>query len=206
MYLLTLWTLEAYFELENILSTHLLAWLCILVRLSEIQVYCFWELHLVPLDPLSWLRIACYFLVFSDILDGLEQRWCWARDWRLFRATPVDLWGFLSLSYGRLQLTTLVDCSWLEGSPYCVGCAAPAKGLALECQLARDPSSGCIATMRTSLPGSKWTSVKKIYVITCRGVSCNYDWFIAIYLLFNIGIRIFHLLISFVLYLFVYLV
>jgi hypothetical protein len=35
------------------------------------------------------------------------------------------------------------------------GRAAPAKGLTLDSQLARDPSSGCIATTRTSLPGSK---------------------------------------------------
>ena len=35
------------------------------------------------------------------------------------------------------------------------GCGAPAEGLALDCQLARDPSSGCIATIRTSLSGSK---------------------------------------------------
>ena len=42
------------------------------------------------------------------------------------------------------------------------GCAAPAEGLALNCQLARDPSSGCIATTRTSLPGSKSTSVKNL--------------------------------------------
>jgi len=35
------------------------------------------------------------------------------------------------------------------------GCAASTEGLALDYQLARDPSSGCIATMRTSLPESK---------------------------------------------------
>ena len=35
------------------------------------------------------------------------------------------------------------------------GCAAPTDGLTLNCQLARDPSSGCIAIMMTSLPGSK---------------------------------------------------
>jgi hypothetical protein len=38
--LLTLLTLETYFELENFPSTYLLAWLLILVRLSEIQVHC----------------------------------------------------------------------------------------------------------------------------------------------------------------------
>jgi hypothetical protein len=63
--------------------------------------------------------------------------------------------GFLSLPHGRSQLATLVDCSWLGGSPSCVGRAAPAGGLALECQLAHDPLSRCIATTRTSLPESK---------------------------------------------------
>jgi len=43
----------------------------------------------------------------------------------------------------------------LEDPHLVSGCAAPAEGLALNCQLAHDPSSGCIATMRTSLPGSK---------------------------------------------------
>jgi hypothetical protein len=38
--LLTLLTLETYFELENFPSTYLLAWLLILVRLSDIQVHC----------------------------------------------------------------------------------------------------------------------------------------------------------------------
>ena len=63
--------------------------------------------------------------------------------------------GFLSLPRGRSQLATLVDCSWLGGSHLMSGCAAPAEGLALDCQLARDPSSGCMATTRTSLSGSK---------------------------------------------------
>jgi len=40
----------------------------------------------------------------------------------------------------------------LEDPHLVSGCAAPAEGLALDCQLARDPSSGCIATRRTSLP------------------------------------------------------
>jgi len=36
--------------------------------------------------------------VFPDALDGLEQWRCWARDWRLFRASPSDLWGVLEPS------------------------------------------------------------------------------------------------------------
>jgi len=43
----------------------------------------------------------------------------------------------------------------LEDPHLVSGCAAPAEGLALDCQLARDPSSGCIATTRSSLRGSK---------------------------------------------------
>ena len=38
---------------------------------------------------------------------------------------------FLSLLHGRSQLTTLVDCSWLGGSPLVSGCAAPAEDLTL---------------------------------------------------------------------------
>jgi len=63
--------------------------------------------------------------------------------------------GFLSLPRGRSQLATPVDCSWLGGSPSW-------SGFALDCQLVRDPSSGCIATTRTSLPRSKLTSVKNL--------------------------------------------
>jgi len=43
----------------------------------------------------------------------------------------------------------------LEDPHLVSGCAAPAEGLALDCQLAHDPSSGCIATTRSSLPESK---------------------------------------------------
>jgi hypothetical protein len=71
---------------------------CLIVHPSEIEwdsSVLLWDLHLVALDPLSWLRISYYSWVFSDTLDGLEQRWCWARDWRLFQASPMDLWGVL---------------------------------------------------------------------------------------------------------------
>jgi hypothetical protein len=43
----------------------------------------------------------------------------------------------------------------LENPHLVSGCAAPAEGLTLDSQLAHDPSSGCIAIMRSSLPGSK---------------------------------------------------
>jgi hypothetical protein len=151
------------------------------VRLSEIQVYLLWELHLVALDPLSWLRIAYYSWVFPDILDGLEQRWCWARDWRLFRASPSDCEGFLSLLRGS---------SWIgyssrarEGPHLMSGCATPTEGLTLDSQLAHDLSSGCITTTRTSLSGCKWTSIKILVSSLCWGFHFVYvialiDWFI----------------------------
>jgi hypothetical protein len=104
--------------------------------------------------------ISCYCWVFPDILDGLEQRWCWARDWRLFRASPSDCEGFLSLSRGSSQIGYSSRARGLEDLYLVSGCAAPAEGLTLDSQLARDPSSGCIATTRSSLPESKWTSVK----------------------------------------------
>jgi len=48
-----------------------------------------------------------------------------------FEPHQVICEGFLSLFHGRSQLATLVDCSWLGGSPSWSGCAAPAEGLAL---------------------------------------------------------------------------
>jgi len=42
----------------------------------------------------------------------------------------------------RSRRATLVDCLWLGGSHLESGCMTPAEGLALDCQLARDPSSG----------------------------------------------------------------
>jgi hypothetical protein len=72
-----------------------------------------------------------------------------------FKPHQVVCEGFLSHSHGRSQLTTLVDCLCLEDPHLVSGCVAPAKGLALDCQLAHDPSSRCIATTRTSLPRSK---------------------------------------------------
>jgi hypothetical protein len=142
-----------------------------------------WELHLVALHPLSWLRIACYSWVFPDILDGLEQRWCWLRDWRLFRASSSDCEGFLSLPCESSRIGYSSEARGLE-DPYLVsGCAAPSEGLTLDSQLARDPLSGCIARTRTSLPGSKWTSVKILVSSLCQGFHLVYvialiDWFI----------------------------
>jgi hypothetical protein len=40
---------------------------------------------------------------------------------------------FLSLPYGRSQLATLVDCSWLEDPHLVSECAALTEGLVLDC-------------------------------------------------------------------------
>jgi hypothetical protein len=93
--------------------------------------------------------------VFPDALDGWSSGGVEFVIGDCFEPHRLICERFLSLPHGRTQLATLVDCSWLGGSPSCVGCAAPAEGLALECQLARDPSSGCIATTSTSLTGNK---------------------------------------------------
>jgi hypothetical protein len=128
---------------------------------------------------LSLLRIACYFWVFPDTLDGLEQWWCWAHDWRLFRVSLSDCERFLSLPRGSLWISYSSRARGLK-DPYLVsGCAAPTEGLTLDSQLACDPSSGCIATIRTSLPESKWTSVKNLVSSLPRIslVIAHCDWF-----------------------------
>ena len=66
---------------------------------------------------------------------------------------------------GREPKGTLVNCSWLVWSSPCVGCVTPYWGFGVWWQLAREPPSEWIATTRTSLPASKWTSVKIIVFI-----------------------------------------
>jgi hypothetical protein len=61
----------------------------------------------------------------------------------------------LGLPRGSSRIGYFSGARGLE-DPYLVsGYAAPAEGLTLNSQLARDPSSGYIATMRSSLPESK---------------------------------------------------
>ena len=97
-------------------------------------------------------------------LDGLEQRGSSSRGWWLSPAPIVVImrgsWPFP----GGEPKDTLVNCSWLVWSSSCVGCAAPYWRFDVWCQLAREPPSEWIATTRSSLPSSKWTSVKKYCV------------------------------------------
>jgi hypothetical protein len=63
--------------------------------------------------------------------------------------------GFLSLPRGSSRIGYSSGARGLEEPHLVSGCAAPAEGLTLDSQLARDPSSGCIATTRTSLVATK---------------------------------------------------
>jgi hypothetical protein len=110
---------------------------CLIVHPSEIEwdsSALLWELDLVALNPLSWLRIACYSWMFPNALDGLEQRWYWAHDWRLFRASPVDLWGVLEpspweiaigYSSGLLMAWRILILCWMCGTHWGFGFGIP---------------------------------------------------------------------------------
>jgi hypothetical protein len=95
-------------------------------------------------------------------LDGLEQ-WGSSSGGRCFSLAPIMV---------------IVRGSWAlpDGEPkeyssglfvaymilILVGCVAPYCGFGVWCQLACEPPSEWITTMRTSLPASKWTSVKNL--------------------------------------------
>jgi hypothetical protein len=75
-----------------------------------------------------------------------------------------DCEGFLRLPYGRSPKASFSRLLVACGSVSCVGCATSGYRLGVWCLLAHEPSSGWIATTRTNLPTSKWTSVKNHYV------------------------------------------
>jgi hypothetical protein len=83
---------------------------------------------------------------------------------------------------GEVPKVTLVDCSWHVWSSSCVGCVAPDYGFGVWCQLAHEPPSEWIATTRTSLLASKWTSVKKILCHLIPRISWYSLWLIVIIL------------------------
>jgi hypothetical protein len=110
-------------------------------------------------------------------LDGLVQQGSSSGDWWL-SPTPImrGSWPFPD----RESKGTLVDCSWLVWFSSCVGCATPYWGFGVRYQLAREPLSEWITTVRTSLPASKWTSVK-IFVSSCSEDFIGYlviDWLV----------------------------
>ena len=93
------------------------------------------------------------------------SRGTWCSCFACLRLWSWWLWGVLDFSFVESQKGTLVDCSWLVWSSSCVGCVASYGGIGVWCQLAREPPSEWITTTRTSLPASKWTSVKNHCVI-----------------------------------------
>jgi hypothetical protein len=63
--------------------------------------------------------------------------------------------GFLILPRGSLRIGYSSGARDLEDPHLVCGCAVPAEGLTLDSLLARELTSGCIATTGSSLPGSK---------------------------------------------------
>jgi hypothetical protein len=106
------------------------------------------------------------------------------------------LWGVLELSLRESWIDYSSGARGLEDSHLVSRCVAPAEGLTPDSQLAHDPSSGRIAITRTSLPGSKWTSIKKIlcHLFAEDFMLCMWlRWLIGsldISLLINVGITI----------------
>jgi hypothetical protein len=111
-------------------------------------------------------------------LDGSVQRGSSSGGWWLSPAPIVVILRDSLLYPGGEPKGTLVDCSWLVWSSSCVGCVAPYWGFGVWCQLVCEPLSEWIATTRTSLLASKWTSVKKSYVILFRGFYWYSLWLI----------------------------
>ena len=119
-------------------------------------------LHLEVLGVRVSLRDSLVTLSGCRHLDGLEQRGSSSGGWWLSPALIVMIvrgsWSFP----GGEPKGTLVNCSWLVWSLFCVGCAASYWGFGGWCQSARKSPSEWIATTRTSLQASKWISVKII--------------------------------------------
>jgi hypothetical protein len=130
-------------------------------------------LHLEALDDCVSLRVSLVTLCCCRHLDGLVQRGSSSGGWWLSLAPIMVIvkgcWPF----HGEELKGTLVDCPWLVWSSSCVGCAAPYWGFGVWCQLVREPPSEWIATTRTSLPASKWTSVKNLVSSCLQG----FHWF-----------------------------
>jgi hypothetical protein len=141
-------------------------------------------LHLEALGVPVLLRVWLVTLGGCRHLDSLVQ-WGSSSGGRCLSSAliVVIVRGSWPFSDGEPK-DTLVDCSWLVWSSACIGCAAPYWGFGVWCQLAREPLSEWIVTMRTSLPVSKWTSVKKSL---CHHLIPRWLVFIVIHSLWLIG-------------------
>jgi hypothetical protein len=134
------------------------------------------RLRVNPSVLLEWLHLEalgdCVSLWDSLVtlggcchLDGLVWRWS-SSGGRWLSPAPIVMIVMSSWPFsGGEPKYTLLDWSWLVWSSSCVGCMAPYWGFDVWCQLARESPSECIATTRTSLPASKWISIKKSCVI-----------------------------------------
>jgi hypothetical protein len=136
-------------------------------------------LHLEALGDCVSLRDSLVTLGGCCHLDSLEQRGSSNGGWWL---SPAPIMVIMRGSWpfpGGEPKGTLVDCSWLVWSTSCVGYAAPYWGFGVWCQLACEPPSEWITITRTSLPASKWTSVKNLVSFCLRGFHwLSSDWLI----------------------------
>jgi hypothetical protein len=134
-------------------------------------------LHLEALGDCVLLQNLLVTLSGCRHLDGLEQWGSSSGGWWLSLALiMVIVRGSWPFPDGEPK-DTLVDCSWLVWSSSCVGCVAPYCGFGVWCQLVHEPPSEWITTTRTSLPASKWTSVKNL-VSPCPRISLVFLWLI----------------------------
>jgi hypothetical protein len=93
--------------------------------------------------------------VFPDAVDSLEQRRLLSSQLEIVGALTKCCKGFLILPHGSSRIGYSSGARGLEDPHLVCGCAAPAEGSTLDSRLAYEPTSGCIATTRSSLPGSK---------------------------------------------------
>jgi hypothetical protein len=148
--------------------THL-AWLDHhLVRSENIQVHCFW---VVASRGTWWLCFATDFTCYSWWLLPPRRlsavRIVERRKVIVSNSDRGDCEGFLTFPQWRAK-RYYSGLLVAYGSLSCVGCAAPDYGLGVWCLLAREPLSEWITTTETSLPASKWTSMKNHCVILCK--------------------------------------
>jgi hypothetical protein len=139
------------------------------------------------------LRISCYSSMFPDTVDSLEQRRWLSSQLEIVGALTECCKGILILPHGSSQIRYSSGARGLEDPHLVCSCVAPTEGSTLDSRLAHEPTSGCIATTRSSLPGSKWTSVKSLVSSLCWGFLL---WLIIVIdsssalLLYIVGIRI----------------
>jgi hypothetical protein len=149
----------------NSISLILLAWLHPLVRL-EWSKCIVWVVHLEALG--DWVLaavFACYSCVIPVTLDGLEQREVLSSIGDCSRPHPVVCEGSCGIPRGWFAKANSSEERSLWIPILWVFLASSHRGI-WHRPIACETSSGCIATTRTSLPGSKWTSVKN-HLVNC---------------------------------------